>query len=342
MRIMNYPKTKFPFYVALSITFLLTSCGSYQYVGYDNDGIYGSDDRVVEEEVVYEKATTVEVDDNSYYKNYFTEKDNLYSTIPTDDSAIFTDIDSYSSDYVEEDDEQAGRAGWGNANDSVTINFYDNGWNNWGWNGWGWNAGFGWGNPWGWGWNGWYRPWGWNSWAWNGWGPGWGWGWNNWGWNAGFGWGWNNWGWNNGFYSPYYRNNYAFNAGRRGANINGLNRNALYSNRANANYSRRSNVSAQNRSSFNPRRNSNSNVRNTRSVRSRSNNSSVRPNTRTRSNSPSVRTRTRSNSNSRSRMSTPSRSRSSSPAMRSSGGSMRSGGGSMRSGGGSRGGGRRG
>ncbi|SDS10313.1 hypothetical protein SAMN04515667_1413 [Formosa sp. Hel1_31_208] len=335
MRFKNYIHTKFPFFVALSMTLLLASCGSYQYVGYDSDGIYDND------AVVYEEATTVNVDDNRYYKDYFTEKDNQYNSIPDDGSAIFTDIDSYSSNYIEDPQEsqQTGYAGWGQANENVTINFYDNGWNNWGWNAWGWNAGFGWGQPLGL-WNRWNRPWGWNNWGWNA-----GFGWNNWGWNAGFGYN-NFWcppGFNGFFANSYYNGaGYAYNYGRRGANVSGLNRNASYS-RNRASISRRNSSSVRSRSTFNSRRN-NSSVRSTRSVRPRGNNSSVRPrSTRTRSNNSSARPRTRTNSNSssRTRMSTPRRS--SSPAVRSGGGSRSSGGSTRSSGGSSRGGsGRRG
>ena len=71
MQFTNYLKSKLSFYVALSLTFIFASCGSYQYVGYDNDGVYGSED------VVYEQRSYNEVPSNnnsSYYKNYFAEK----------------------------------------------------------------------------------------------------------------------------------------------------------------------------------------------------------------------------------------------------------------------------
>ncbi|WP_299226702.1 hypothetical protein [uncultured Psychroserpens sp.] len=228
MQFNNYIKTKLPFFVALSFTFVLASCGSYQYVGYDSDGIYNDENEVVEEV----EAPTETTSNSSYYKNYFAEKSNQYSDIPTDEEVIFTDIDSYSSDYIEDEQlngAQTGYAGWGQANENVTINIIDNGWNNWGWN-----------NPWLW--NNW--GWGWNNWGWN---AGWGWGWNNWGWNAGWGWGgwnagfgWGGFGWNNGFWCPpgYYNRGYrgvAFNAGRRGygnvyASRNAINRRSYTSN----------------------------------------------------------------------------------------------------------------
>ena len=76
MQINNYMKNKLSLFLAISFGFILTSCGSYQYVGYSSDGIY--DDEVV----VYEdasSATEVEpssTNSNSYYKHYFNEKAN--------------------------------------------------------------------------------------------------------------------------------------------------------------------------------------------------------------------------------------------------------------------------
>ena len=39
--LINYLKRKIPFLAILGLLFGLSSCGSYQYVGVDNDGIYG-------------------------------------------------------------------------------------------------------------------------------------------------------------------------------------------------------------------------------------------------------------------------------------------------------------
>ena len=49
---------------------VLTSCGSFQYAGYDNDGIYTTDnyDTNVEQPVA-----TTSTEDTNYYKNYFAE-----------------------------------------------------------------------------------------------------------------------------------------------------------------------------------------------------------------------------------------------------------------------------
>ena len=239
MHFYSYLKNKIPFVALIGLLFGLVSCGSYQYVGVDNDGIYGNLENRYEEAVV-------EIPNESksnYYENYFKtktiESQNLYA-----DDAIFTDIDSYESgNYIENDsitNNYQGYAGWGQNSNNVTINYIDNGWNNWGWNaGWGWNN-WGWNN---WGWNNWgWNNWRWNRWCWNNWG------WNNWGWNAGWGWHdpfwgpsfYGGWGWNNGWANNhYYTHRTSYNASRR---------NALYSsnNRTGLNSSRRSSVSSRN------------------------------------------------------------------------------------------------
>ncbi|HEX9600301.1 MAG TPA: hypothetical protein VF985_02310, partial [Mariniflexile sp.] len=72
MQLKTYLIKKMPFLAILSLVFGLYSCGSYQYVGVDNDGIYGSTPRTVQ----YEE-TVVEVPQNSnsnYYQNYFKNK----------------------------------------------------------------------------------------------------------------------------------------------------------------------------------------------------------------------------------------------------------------------------
>jgi len=136
MQINNYLKQKMPYLAILMLLIGLSSCGSYQYVGVENDGIYGSSN----------PQTVVEVQNgnagNSYYKNYFREKSLEYDYM-VNDGSVFTDIDTYQSGYVENDtlidNNYQGYGGWGQNNNSVTINYIDNGWNNWGWNYWGWN-----------------------------------------------------------------------------------------------------------------------------------------------------------------------------------------------------------
>lgn len=335
MQFNTITKQKLPFFVALGLMAMLTSCGSFQYAGYDNDGIYTTDDNNVEVERTVVSTST---DDSNYYKNYFAENSAELDAI-TEEGEIFTDIDSYQGNYTEIDqdtlEQRPAYGGWGQNNSTVTINVIDNGW--YGWNDpWLWNGGFGvaswgWGRPWGWnrwgfGWNnwGWNAGWGWNNpWAWN---AGWGYGWNNWGWGPG----WNNWGWNNGFYRN--SNRYAYNSGRRGS--------VLYNN--DLSRLRRSNA-AVNRRDYSTRRLSNA-TRNSNTTRVRSNNSStrVRSNSNTRVTRPtrttrnSSSTRVRSNSGNNTRVTRPTRSTRSSGSVRSTRSTRSSSGSRVRSSGGSR------
>lgn len=191
MQFKTFINQKLPFFVALGLVAMLTSCGSFQYVGYDDDGIYSSSEDY-STDVEQQPVTTTSTNDSDYYKNYFAQSAAELDAV-LGESEIFTDIDSYEGNYLERAQDTLEQrpvyGGWGQANDNITINFIDNGW--YGWNDpWLWNAG------WGWGWN-----------------AGWGWGWNNWGWNPGWGYGWNNWGWN-GYYGNY---GVALNGGRRGS-----------------------------------------------------------------------------------------------------------------------------
>ena len=182
------------------LALVVTSCGSYQNKSYyDNDGIYGGDEKRVASETN---------SNNAYYKEYF-------SSLNKENEEIFTNVDEYNSypnDTVNRATarvENTSYSSWGsNPSSNITVNVYDNGWGYGGWNNWGWNN---------WGWNSWYGPGfglGWNSWY----GPGFGLGWNNWygpGWGYYGGWYGNNWGWNN----HWYGNNYAYSYGRRDSRV---------------------------------------------------------------------------------------------------------------------------
>ncbi len=52
MQLKTYLIKKMPYLAIFSLVFGLYSCGSYQYVGVDNDGIYGDTPRTV----VYEET----------------------------------------------------------------------------------------------------------------------------------------------------------------------------------------------------------------------------------------------------------------------------------------------
>ncbi len=217
---------KLPFFVALGLATVLTSCGSFQYAGYDNDGIYSAEEPVNETQ---ETVVTTSTDDSNYYKNYFSENSAEVDAIK-EESEVFTDIDSYESDYTEQaidtTEQQPAYGGWGQNSNSVTINYIDNGW-------------YGYNNPWmlngGFGYYNWGRPWGFNN--------RWSLGYNNWGYGGYYGYAYNSpWFYNNGFgygygynnYNGYYRNNnrYAFSNSRRGSllynnNLSGRGNSAL-------------------------------------------------------------------------------------------------------------------
>lgn len=251
---------KLPFFVALGLLTVLTSCGSFQYAGYDNDGIYATEEY---ENDAQEPVITTSTNDSNYYKNYFAENSAEVDAIQ-EESEVFTDIDSYEGNYTDQIvdtlEQRPAYGGWGQNSNTVTINYIDNGW--YGYNSpWNWNSGFGYGHY------GWERSWGWNNWGWNNhwsyggyYGSGYGYGYGY-GHYAPWRYGYNNYGWNNG----YSRNNrYAYNNTRRGS--------LLYNN----NLNRRSN-SALSRSDYSSRRLSNSS-----SLSRNSLNSNLRSNTSSR------------------------------------------------------------
>lgn len=344
--------TQLSIFVVLTLSFLITSCGSSaQYTGYDNDGIYGSNPNMSNQQVAVEQAqVTTSSDDTNYFENYFTENKAQLEAMTGSTDEIFTDPDSYSTEYTQRELDSIAQdsmryegpyGGWGQANDQVTINFIDNGWGaGWGWGVplFGWGAGWGYGIP-GFGWNG-ARP-----------GWGWGWGYPGWGWGAGWGypgWGVPGWAWGHpGYDYDFYRSRYSFVNSRRGLAYNSN----LTRNRSTAAISRRDYTRTNNRlynSSLN-RRSGNTNARATTSRLSRGNNTRItRPNRTIRSSNYS-RSRTVRPSSSRSsrsynnpsssrsvRSSSSSRSSRSSGSMRSSGGSRSSGSSMRSSGGGSR------
>lgn len=316
MQFKTHLKSKLPLYLALGSLLVLASCGSYQYVGSDSDGIYGSSD-----EVTYTEATPRTSNNNGYYKEFFGEKSQKYANIANDDNVIFTNIDDYEGNYSDENGDiqyEQGYAGWGQSADNVNINVYsDFGWNNFGF----WNRPWGYGNGWfGYDWyGGFYNPF---------WYPG--------AFYGGFGY------FGGGFYNPYFfgynnfyngfygnnfyrNNNIAFNAGRRGSGINTNNRTSYRLNNAqsttrNTSMRNGNTVRRSNNSIYNPS-NSTRNGNRINSPNARTNSSG------TRVNSPTRRT------SSESRVNTPTRS-TSSPTVRSSGGSSRSSGGATRSSGG--------
>ena len=218
MRSYYYVQSKMHYFGIVVLALLMSSCGSYQYAGYEEDAIYGESERRVE--YVETEPEQAETDNNGYYKNYFKEKTLQYESIAQED-AVFTDIDSYEGSYEEENDSlryTEGYGAWGqDHNEAVVINVYQNNWAGW-YYPYSWRWGYNWG----------YNYWGWNSWGWNSWG----WGYNNWcppfygggywGYPYAYGGYWGHPYYYGGYNRPYYGHSYgyAYNAGRRSAYSN--------------------------------------------------------------------------------------------------------------------------
>lgn len=108
--------------------FLLASCSSYQYAGYENDGIYSSS-KTGEAYTANDYEESYE--DALYYKKLFGEKAEQFGAIP-EEGAIFTDIESYTSGQYDAEmfgEEglayEPGRAAWGSDPDEISINIYN-------------------------------------------------------------------------------------------------------------------------------------------------------------------------------------------------------------------------
>ncbi|MBF02857.1 MAG: hypothetical protein CMP76_06135 [Flavobacterium sp.] len=241
---------------------MLVSCGSYQNTSYyDNDGIYGSNQRY-------------EVSNDNKYSQQNLESSNKYSQqfkSMQDDYTYFTDVEDYSSEnndsvvtVYKNYDTNSQYAGWGNNSSSVTVNYYDNswGWNNWyspywgiGWNNW-------YGSSWGWG-----RPYFGTSWGWGTYGPGWGW--SSWygpayyggypygGYYNYYGPGW----YNNGYYGGG-RRHLAYNSGTRGGSSYYVANGNRYSNRTTSTRNFNNTRTSVNRNTYSNTRNT-SGTRNT-------------------------------------------------------------------------------
>ena len=184
---------------------LLVSCGSYQAATYDDDGIYSSETPETKTVVVIEKTNA---ENSKYYEEYFGRTVTDYGEIVEDE--VFTDVDSYSSQDVVEQDTEVAResySAWEDAGDNVTINVYNT-------------------RPY----YSYYRPYNyWNNYYYNDWAFG------------GFSWGWGSHYHNYGYYgynygypyyynSPYYYNNYGYYGPRNYGYVNGPRRRGYASN----------------------------------------------------------------------------------------------------------------
>ena len=142
---------------ALFILVFTFSCGTYQYNGYVNDGIYEQYSTPVKQEVA---ATNESKDGNKYYQSVFNELAENYNQ-KEDVDEIFTDVENYQSSQNDSLNKNYGS--WGENKNSIEINLYtyrDVGfWSRWSYPNWMWNYGYGYGNVWGYGYNNyWSRP----------------------------------------------------------------------------------------------------------------------------------------------------------------------------------------
>ncbi len=226
MKLFNLTSKNFVFLLAPVSFFLLASCGSYQYSGYE-DGIYGETNRTYERQ----NQNATQDGNSSYYKNLFAEEAALYGEVLSE-STIFTDVDSYSStgDYDPSSNQpynyQGGHAPWGNVPDSYSINIYNTGFHG-GFYGPYWGHAYGFDPFWGPGYYGpsWYRPGFYGPYGPRYWGSSWsiGFGGFNYG-HWGYGYAYRPYaygGWSNNYYYgsryPVSRNNISYNSGRREA-----------------------------------------------------------------------------------------------------------------------------
>lgn len=305
MKFITFSKKQSALGLAVGVLLSFTSCGSFQYSGIYDDGIYSETKPAEDVRETVENTTS----SSEYYKNYFKEK----SLQIEEDNTVFTDVDSYGGAYEDDSENTNNYASWGENNSSETIiniynndPYYGNGWgynyrNNWGWN-LGWNSwGFGFWQP------NYYNPW-FNPYC-------------NFNCYNNYGYGYYNYG-----YNGYRGRSYAYINGTR----NGRFRNSTLTGRSvlSATTRNRANTRSNTRSSTRTRATSRptnristtrsrtisrpTNTRSTRSnstprpTRTRSSNSTSRPNTTTRPNRSTTRsstpssTRTRSTSTSRS------------------------------------------
>ena len=111
-----------------SALLLLASCSSYQYAGYDSDGIYSSSGDEAYTANDYRDDYEESYDNTLYYKQLFSEKADEFGNVPAE-GAIFTDIEDYSStgnyqdELYQEDgmEYQTGRAAWGSDPDEISF-----------------------------------------------------------------------------------------------------------------------------------------------------------------------------------------------------------------------------
>lgn len=134
MKSYYFLKNKISLLAIPAALFALASCSSYQYSGYEADGIYGESRPGIFEQPEPDKTAEVRPNNNSsYYKNLFAQQSQMVGEAL--DSEVFTDVEDYTSNdgydnYSEVGGDVAyvgGNAPWGEDPDSYTINIYNNG-----------------------------------------------------------------------------------------------------------------------------------------------------------------------------------------------------------------------
>ena len=107
---------------------LLASCSSYQYAGYEDDGIYSSSGDV---EAYTANDYEESYEDALYYERLFSSQAEQFGNIG-EEGIIFTDIDTYSSGTYDPSvmDQggiayQSGDPTWGSDPDEIAVNIYN-------------------------------------------------------------------------------------------------------------------------------------------------------------------------------------------------------------------------
>ncbi|HET8839401.1 MAG TPA: hypothetical protein VFM82_10460 [Flavobacteriaceae bacterium] len=176
MKLHRYIKKTHSLVLGCVALFSAVACGSYEYAGSDQDGIYASEPKVGAEQqpslsenerTVQEKET--KSNDSGYYANYFGQES---EKIEKAQEIMFTDVEAYSSNRADstgvEEDAYAGDGqisyltgdpSWGSNPSEINVNYYNSGFSNpyyydygygWGYPSYGISFHWGWHSPYGW------------------------------------------------------------------------------------------------------------------------------------------------------------------------------------------------
>ena len=93
MDLKNFYSITKPIYFIL-IALVISSCGTYQYSGNVNDGIYNGNNSYADSVTNNNEVNNKSNANNDYYKSAFSEKSLMYSESEPDNE-VFTDIENY-------------------------------------------------------------------------------------------------------------------------------------------------------------------------------------------------------------------------------------------------------